>query len=470
MRSNLNASLTYVLSDEGSGLNLSASEPGGASKYGVSLTALDDWYKVLNHPRATVADVAAIDDAKARAFYAARFCEPIRFDELPVGVDYRLLDIEINLGPTGGILALQAALGQPATGKMSDALLAKAKAQPADKLIQALSDAWMAKKRQSSSWSKYGPGWTNRNTRATARALAMLQKPAAPAPTPVSVPASPSPPKPAAPAPEINTMWQSFDKTPYSKDAFTARVARLNLNNMRWVKFITLHNTAAPTLVQWAESGPAHDARIVNLQYFYEKTRGWHSGPHLFISRTVINGFSNLEAPGVHASCFNTKAIGIEMVGDYATEAFDTGDGAKVKDMTIHALAALHNRLGLRPDGYEYGVKGLHFHVDCRHDNHDCPGKHVNRADMVRLVLARMAELRGQPIPPLPAPPPAAPVHDAKWVQHSLNQLGFSLVEDGDLGPKSEAAIRKFQADHGLKADGDAGPLTKAAIEGALKK
>lgn len=54
----------------------------------------------------------------------------------------------------------------------------------------------------------------------------------------------------------------------------------------------------------------------------------------------------------------------------------------------------------------------------------------------------------------------------AKDVQHALNVLGTSppLDEDGNLGPKSIAAIKTFQTAHGLTSDGVAGPKTKIAL------
>ena len=51
-------------------------------------------------------------------------------------------------------------------------------------------------------------------------------------------------------------------------------------------------------------------------------------------------------------------------------------------------------------------------------------------------------------------------------VQHALNLCGATpkLGEDGKLGPKSVAALKSFQAAHGLIPDGVAGPKTKTAL------
>lgn len=54
-------------------------------------------------------------------------------------------------------------------------------------------------------------------------------------------------------------------------------------------------------------------------------------------------------------------------------------------------------------------------------------------------------------------------------LQEWLNELGYNCgTPDGKLGGNTDAAVRKFQNDHGLKADGVVGTLTWNAIDEAL--
>lgn len=50
-----------------------------------------------------------------------------------------------------------------------------------------------------------------------------------------------------------------------------------------------------------------------------------------------------------------------------------------------------------------------------------------------------------------------------KWVQR---RVGVS--DDGDFGPVTEAAVKKFQAGHGLVDDGVVGPATFAWLSWAI--
>ena len=109
----------------------------------------------------------------------------------------------------------------------------------------------------------------------------------------------------------------------YTAAEFATYIATLHWRVWR-PKFLVLHNTAEPNLKQWAHGcGDAYELqRVKNLNAYYKDSEHWHSGPHLFISPSKIWVACDLQADGVHASCYNHKSIGIEMVGDYATNDY----------------------------------------------------------------------------------------------------------------------------------------------------
>ena len=58
--------------------------------------------------------------------------------------------------------------------------------------------------------------------------------------------------------------------------------------------------------------------------------------------------------------------------------------------------------------------------------------------------------------------------NENKWVQWQLNRHGAALDVDGVFGKLSDAALRKFQREHGLVADGICGKQTRGHLLGNL--
>lgn len=218
-------------------------------------------------------------------------------------------------------------------------------------------------------------------------------------------------------------MWSDFSGKAYTREQFAQRIAELKWTDWH-PRGITLHNTSAPTLAQWAESGPKHDARIANLQSYYEGM-GWHGGPHWFISRNWLNEFSNPLRRGTHSRCYNATHFGIEMVGDFAVEPFDSGDGALVRDNAVFAMAVLCKCFGWDP------AVAIVFHKDCQLDNHDCPGKLVTKADIMMRVKAEM-ERPNTVAPAAPPPLPNIPVETTDRLRMARAILDFEARRNSD--------------------------------------
>jgi len=161
-------------------------------------------------------------------------------------------------------------------------------------------------------------------------------------------------------------------------------------------RYVTMHHTGAPSLKTWRGYGnrpvPITDEKWMrNLAGYYGNELGWSAGPHFFFTPDNFCVLSLPDRRGVHAVSFNANSWGLECVGDFDTEPFD---GA-VKAKYIEGLACLHLATGLSLDPYVFKTSGLHFHRDDPKTSKTCPGKKVDKADVIRLVKAKMAEMTG---------------------------------------------------------------------------
>ena len=185
MQSSWPKAIGWIFEWEGSDVNISAGEPGGISKYGVSLGTYREHCAKHGLPEPSFDDIKNMTADQASAFYRTAFANFIHFDDLPVGVDYRLLDVTIQLGLGGGPKLFASRLGQWATADM--AVLASIARTINDTKALALSigDGWIAIKSQSPTWLDYtddhgvkqrghGHGWTNRNVAANTNALSLI--------------------------------------------------------------------------------------------------------------------------------------------------------------------------------------------------------------------------------------------------------------------------------------------------------
>jgi chitosanase len=83
----------------------------------------------------------------------------------------------------------------------------------------------------------------------------------------------------------------------------------------------------------------------------------------------------------------------------------------------------------------------------------------------VRGVVIDEAALDGAPRPrTLRLETPCLSGPDVEALQNALARHGYECDRDGIFGPGVEAAVKQFQAAHGLKVDGVAGALTMAAL------
>lgn len=170
--------------------------------------------------------------------------------------------------------------------------------------------------------------------------------------------------------------WKGIIGKNFTPDEFDTYCHTLQWNAWR-PSFIVLHNTAAPSLAQRPQG--LTQQHIKNLEAFYRDTKGWKAGPHLFIDDKQIWVFTPLTVSGVHSPSWNKVSLGIEMLGDYERESFDSGRGLQVRHNTIAAIATLCAVLGIDP-------QTMRIHREDPKTTHACPGKNVRKLEVIQQV------------------------------------------------------------------------------------
>lgn len=188
--------------------------------------------------------------------------------------------------------------------------------------------------------------------------------------------------------------WKPIVGRSYNADGFEAYCQSLKWTSWR-PSFITLHNTGVPNLAQ--RPGGFTRRHMDNLTAYYRDVQKWSSGPHLFIDDHQIWVFTPLTTPGTHSPSWNRTALGIEMLGDYDKDSFDSGRGLAVRRNAVSAMATLCEVLGLDPGT-------MKLHKEDKKTNHDCPGKKVSKAKVIAEVRAALAAHAGDHSPSAPHP------------------------------------------------------------------
>lgn len=66
---------------------------------------------------------------------------------------------------------------------------------------------------------------------------------------------------------------------------------------------------------------------------------------------------------------------------------------------------------------------------------------------------------------------PLSPAHQVRLLQRALKELGLPVGKpDGQWGPKTQRAVKRFQRTHKLTPDGLVGPKTAKAINTELQR
>jgi lysozyme family protein len=195
MKSNWPLVESKVLASEGGYSNRKPQDdPGGATMKGVTQKVYDAYRANTEQPALSV---QFITEEEINIIYYDQYAVPVKFDELPAGVDYAVFDYGFNSGPSQAIKDLQRCLNVPVDGALGQVTLAAASAASPAELINSLCDKRLGLMRQLKNWEANKNGWQSRVAQVRNDAMAMIATPViAPppeveaAPTPKALPAN----------------------------------------------------------------------------------------------------------------------------------------------------------------------------------------------------------------------------------------------------------------------------------------
>lgn len=138
---------------------------GGLTNRGITQNTYAAWRKKNKLPPASVRNITK-EEAEEIIFH--EYMRPVRFDDLPSGLDYMVADFSVNSGPAKAAKVLQQVLGfsgREVDGVIGVKTLAQVEAQMGKALIDAYADARMRFLRSLKSkngWPTFGKGWRAR--------------------------------------------------------------------------------------------------------------------------------------------------------------------------------------------------------------------------------------------------------------------------------------------------------------------
>lgn len=189
---------------------------------------------------------------------------------------------------------------------------------------------------------------------------------------------------------------------------------------------------------------------VRSIQAFHMDSRGWNDIAYNFLCDRYGQAFEGRGRNVYNAASGTTEAN--------STSAAICYIGGQDDPFTNEA------KLSMRELALDLGGD-IHGHRDWV--GTECPGNEIyNWAHSGMPVVGEK---------PPPAPDPGQPCESRVfrrgdsdrcviYIQRLLNKRGFGLTDDGDFGPITESAVRKFQTNHHITADGVVGKQTWASL------
>lgn len=135
------------------------SDPGGPTNWGITIIDARLYWK----KDATALDVKNMPKNVAEDIYRKQYADVLRYNALPAGVDYSVLDYGINSGVGRSGKVLRRVVGLPDnTSKITDEVIAEVLKRSPTQLIIAINDERLRFLRSLKTWPVFGKGWERR--------------------------------------------------------------------------------------------------------------------------------------------------------------------------------------------------------------------------------------------------------------------------------------------------------------------
>jgi len=214
-KSTYDEALRRLLVHEG-GYTNHPSDPGGPTNFGITI---HDYRKYVK-PNATATHVRSMNVAEAKAIYRRQYADPMRFDDLPSGVDYSVLDYGINSGIGRSGRVLRRVVGLPdTTHVVTDDVLRAVARRDSKALVVAINDERLRFLKSLKTWPVFGAGWGRRVAEVKTFSLQLTERPVITS-NPPPVPMEAAPAKGIVPLPK--GLQKATTATPVAAGGATA--------------------------------------------------------------------------------------------------------------------------------------------------------------------------------------------------------------------------------------------------------
>jgi len=160
----------WIIKHEGTTFVNHKDDPGGATMLGVTIKTWSDWIG----REATIDEMKALTKDDVKPLYKKWYHEKVHAQDLPVGVDWCVVDIGVNSGPSRAKKMLQKCVGVKQDGAVGPMTLAAVAALDPEEIVERLHDE-RARFYRSLNKEMFIKGWLRRNKEVKEQALGLME-------------------------------------------------------------------------------------------------------------------------------------------------------------------------------------------------------------------------------------------------------------------------------------------------------